>query len=285
MTEESPQSNLSTKSSNRKAFKAETLLAGFSDFLNITEPATALLLSLISIIAGIIGGYFWLESRINLAVAKRTEPYEDFLKGMILVNDQEYDKSIPYLRKSFQTLGERFSREDPYTNSNIYPVVDFYLEAIVNTENPYEYDGDFKKISKILEEDLSQNAWQHQQIAWYHFRTNELDQAEKDFLTSSDKYAADDVFYAAGNSYWALSLISLAKDEIDEAINFYAEAANRDYGLTYESTSVTLNGMNEDWFFREIWRQNSNIEKNKADFLKAVKGYHNNRLSSTEDTQ
>jgi tetratricopeptide (TPR) repeat protein len=276
-TEENP----SQIPQNSKAFKTSTLLQGLSDFLNISEPAAAFLLSLGAILAGIIGGYFWFESRISLAVEKRVEPYEDFLKGMILVHDQEYDRSVPHFRKSLQTLGARFAQEDPYNNSNVYPIVDYYLEAIVNSENPHEYEGDFDKIKKLFEENFSRTAWQHQQMGWYHFRTNNLEEAEANFKLAIEKYAADDVYYASGNSYWALSLIYLANENLAKAAEFYSGSLDRE-GRTYESTAATLNGMSEDWFFKEVWRLNPNIEKNRIAYLKIIKEIHDARMRAPE---
>jgi tetratricopeptide (TPR) repeat protein len=206
-----------------------------------------------ALLAGFLAAWLWFDSTLNARVERRIAPYENYLNGAALVTDGEYDRAVPELEKAFNMLGKRFDERDS-SGENWYPIVDNYLMAIVNSEDPSDHSHRFNKLIRLTDDKFSLNAWQRNQIGWYFLRTGELTKAREHFSKATDMYRVENRYNTASYSYWALALVDLAEGNIESAVGNVQEASKRNSQVfSLEIVITDVKSMREEvWYQRLI---------------------------------
>ena len=175
-------------------------------------------LSLITVFAG---WFFWIDGRVQDLVAKKLAPYETLLMGDSFVRNKQYDDACGVYREAFRQFKELGDGDSIPT-----ALIDQYLYAIANTEDPARYARDFDNIKKELG-DVTNTGWQLHEMGWYYFRIRDLEKARTHFQEARERRAARHRQIEAAITYWSLALVALVDGDMDEAIRHYREAERR----------------------------------------------------------
>ncbi|HEX8247479.1 MAG TPA: hypothetical protein VF599_04785 [Pyrinomonadaceae bacterium] len=201
--------------------------------VNWTNIWTAIIAAFFGIGGAILGGYLtafvWIDTKVDAKVQQNIEPYELYLGGVNLIRDEYYDRAIPDLEKSFDTL---VKKETP--KNRVIPVADSFLTAIVNSDNPGNYTSQFKKVKDYLDKEASTDPWYFNEYGWYYFRMNNLSDSRNSFNQAITFYKTNNSYRQIGRSQWGLALVNLAENKVKEAIDETKKAAEvspLEYGI------------------------------------------------------
>lgn len=237
------------------------------DLANLTNLWVAIFGGLITIILGILPFALWLDSKIDERIHQRIEPYELYLSGVNLIRDEEHDYAVTDLEKSFNLLVER-----KVDRKRVIPIADGYLYAIVNAEKPNKYDGNFKKLKDYLEKESSKHGWYFNEFGWYYFRTNNLNEASKNFNEAITFWNGESVPRKTAVSHWGLTLINLAEGKLKEALEEVKRASEAD-PKNYNFKDLVLE---EEATKKDLWIQTGikmypNFQENLDRFFEELK--------------
>jgi len=178
-----------------------------------------LVTGLFSLIAVFLGWFFWLDRRVQDLVAVKIEPYRKMEAAISRVDKHDYDDAIRPLREAFKEFKTK------HDQTPVPPrLVDTFLRALANTDDPIEHQPDFKMVVDELGETLPEFGWRLHEVAWYHFRTGKLKDARDHFNLALRRRE----YVEAADTYFALATIALVDGDIDFAISQFREAERRD---------------------------------------------------------
>lgn len=192
----SPTPNTSSVDINsvQKLSQPETynVLKKLKIFFLKTDTSLSLIVNFLTLSSLFIGGYLYIDKKVNQTFLDKFSPYENLQVGKALIDDSEYDEAIPDLEKAFKKLGDRFAK-DEVLSGKYYLIMDYYLYAIVNSKAPYLYERRFKELLKLEKENkISFRAWHYHQLAWYYFRTGAIKEAKINFQKAIERYKAEE---------------------------------------------------------------------------------------------
>lgn len=221
------------------------------NFLNETEPSVSWLVGFLGLLGILWIGVVYVDQRIDKVFENKISPYQSLLKGITLSNSREYEKAISPLRNSFQAFIEEGSNDE---NDDLYPVINYYLEALANTNSPEDYKSNFNEILRLEESNrIIFDGWRYHQIGWYYFRVGDLEKAEESFNQAIQNYTLKGYYASSSDSFWALALVHLSKGELEEAVSNYEEARTRSYYYNSKSMITELqNAERSSWYRRLI---------------------------------
>ncbi|MCC5607922.1 tetratricopeptide repeat protein [Nostoc sp. CHAB 5834] len=249
--------------------RSSSLLKRLLVFLTETEPSVSWIGGLIALIGVGLVVMNQIDTKVKEVFLDKLGPYENLQAGKALIDDFEYDAAIPDLEIAFKKLGIRFSQEN-VRSERYYPIVDYYLYAIINSRYPALHQHRFKEILKLEEDNkISFNSWHFHQFAWYYFRTGSLEKANEYFLKAINNFKVQGDPNSAADSYWGLSLVDLCKGNLDSAMKNYEEAYQIKSFYSPESVLRTIKLMEKDYWYEKIIDQ-YDIEKYLPEFSKKI---------------
>ncbi|MFZ1220188.1 MAG: hypothetical protein WAO00_12905 [Chthoniobacterales bacterium] len=184
---------------------------------------------LVAILAVGWGIYAKINGDVRKLLTERFDWYDDYLKGVIALNDERYDDAIAEFEISFP-----FFMKDIGFAKNRPPAAALcsnYLRAIANCQHPDKYAAQFTRVSKVFDDTLSPETPNLISIGWYKLRTGSAADADVAFrrglqLTSGYENQSD-----ISQAYRGLMLVSLANDDIPRALVNFREANQRDSSI------------------------------------------------------
>jgi tetratricopeptide (TPR) repeat protein len=251
------------------------------------EPLATVVSLIISGVIGFFGASQSIDTKIKEAFTDKLGPYENLQAGKALVDDFEYDAAIADLEKAFKKLGARFSQDD-VNSQKYYPIVDYYLSAIVNSSDPSSNKHHFEEILKIGDGNkFSFNAWHFQQFGSYYMRIGDLEKAEKNFNEAISGYGVKGLPVWAADAHWGLALVHLCKGEMDLALENYEEAYKIKSFYAPESVlrTIDLERMKNDNWYKPLIHH-YHIEKRLPEFANRIrKVNHSGEVISGSDPE
>ena len=155
----------------------------------------------------------------------------------------------------------------------LVPVVDHYLDSVAYTLNPADYEPDFQSLLEYIGKQTPRYAWHHDRLGWFYFRTNRLDEAEEHFRTAVGLRKAEGEARNLGWTYWAISLVSLAKDDLEGAIEhaiMASDVGSEDYQLV--SWATNERDFKRDFGVTELVEQYDHLKDNMPAFFDEMNG-------------
>jgi tetratricopeptide (TPR) repeat protein len=176
--------------------------------------------NIVAVVGALVAGYFWLDARVKNEVAERVEPYERLLNGIALVQDESEDFAVTEFRLALDTLEEQGIDEE-----RLHALINFYLYAVVNSTFPKEFSPDFKRAKDYIGGKIPKYAWHLHQLAWWELRTGDLTKAESQFKVAIPEFNEEYDYRGASYPYWGLTLVYLARGELDNSIEQFVLAS------------------------------------------------------------
>lgn len=229
------------------------------------KQSIGVMANIAAVIGALTAGYFWLDARVKSEVAYRVEPYERLLNGIALVEDESEDVAVEEFRLALEALENQGVEKE-----RIHALINFYLYSVVNSNFPKEFSPDFRKIKKYIGGKVPKYAWHMHQLAWWELRTGDLNEAEKQFTKAIPEFKEEYDHRGSSHSHWGLTLVYLAKGDLDKSIqhiNSAGEANPREFDI-----SGFLNDFKairkEEWF-GSLERKYPKISETLPSFLNA----------------
>lgn len=204
-------------------------IKGISAQLSSIPKLADTLKNVISFLAGVGITTAWLESSLNSRIEKRVAPFESYMQGVSFNVNQDYDRAIPLLEKAYNEIGGTFDYKAGSTEER-YPVIEHYLDALSNSENPEEH---LHRMNSIVQKEATKvtlNHYANAHLGWYYLRVGEPAKARERFKKATIGFEARKQYMDSAFCYYGLMLLGLADGYVDAAIANAREAANRNEG-------------------------------------------------------
>jgi tetratricopeptide (TPR) repeat protein len=275
-TPEKPPEPISTSPSQESKKGFNIVLQKIRDVPYLANIVTIM----VPLFAGFLAAWLWFESTLSERVEQRIAPYEYFLNGSALVQDGEYDRAIPELERAFTLLGRSFDQRSS-SGENWYPVVDNYLQAITNSEDPSDHTHRFNRLMRLVTDDkISLTAWQRHLIGWYYLRTGDVQKARESLSKALESYRVEQKYNTSSDTYWTLALTDLAEGNVESAINNITEAGRRNNRLYDLETVISdVKSMREESWSQRLIRLYPKFDSSLPAFLQQLE-----QLKSQRDT-
>jgi tetratricopeptide (TPR) repeat protein len=178
-----------------------------------TNTAIGIATGLISIIAASYLFYLWVAGIISHVVTERLAPYQGIIMALSLNNNDDHDKSIDVL---YPIL--RYRDKNPIDPVMMSPLVDAYLEALANSEEPLDHTHDYEILKEALRKDVSSHPWRKYTIGMYLLRSGDVRGARTNFRSAVGDRRTDGLPGLHADAHWGISLSFLAEGNVDDAL-------------------------------------------------------------------
>lgn len=231
--EEPPQSTSVEGNSESPLIKRQQDISkeikGLAAQLSSIPKLAETLKNVISFLAGVGITTAWLESSLNSRIEKRVAPFESYMQGVSFNVNQDYDRAIPLLEKAYNEIGGTFDYKVGSTEER-YPVIEHYLEALANSENPEDHLHRMNTIVQREATKITLNHYANNLAGWYYMRIGEPVKARERFRRATIGFETRKQYKDSAFCYNGLMLLELADGNIDAASVNAREAANRNEG-------------------------------------------------------
>lgn len=205
--------------------------------------------NVISFLAGVGIAIAWLQSSVNSRIEKRVAPFESYMQGVSFNVNQDYDRAIPLLEKAYNEIGGTFDYKGGSSEER-YPVIEHYLDALANSENPEDH---LHRMNTIVQQEATKitlNHYANNHAGWYYLRIGDPLKARERFRRAIIGFESRKQYMDSAFCYYGLMLLELAGGNIDAAFVNAREAANRNegrFGLPIMNSSIKALPK-EGWF-------------------------------------
>ena len=220
-----------------------------------------ILSGLLALITAIVGIFYWFNHHIEAVVERRIAPYEHVLTAKGLMEDKNYDDAIEELEEAFNGIDPKDISENVLS-----AILEPYLFAISNSDNPSEHSPDFQKIYPYLRTGIPLFGRHHEQIGWYFLRTMELEKAGEHFEKASGKYS-ENAYDESANAYWGIAMVHLAEGDVRKALEAAEKAAIRNPDLYGAHRWSSVGDIKKDRRLSELIRIYSPFESAMRQWL------------------
>lgn len=194
---------------------------------------TGVIASLVTVIAGLAGGYYWFENRFQAELDKRIKPYQNLMVSISIAN---YGTSDDAARVLGYCIEDIHMKKLPKSHFNI--VIDPFLDAVVDAENSARYWKYFMIALPYIKHNMSLNPWRENSIGWIYLYSGEIEESIRHFKRSIRLYGLGKKWNKqhenAGISHWGLAMAYLAKGLPKKSLRHVklAEQHDSDYQLS-----------------------------------------------------
>jgi tetratricopeptide (TPR) repeat protein len=203
----------------------------------------------VSVLAGVGIAVTWLESSVNTRIEKRVVPFESYMQGVSFVVNEDFDRAVPLLEKAYNEIGGTLDYKTTSAEER-YPVIEHYLAALANSENPEDY---LHRMNAIVQQEATKitlSPWANMHAGWFYIRVGDPLKARERLIRATTEFDVKKVYMDSAFCYYALMLLDLADGNADAAYLNAQEAANRNrskYGLLIIKSDLKA-FPNEGWF-------------------------------------
>ena len=205
------------------------LIAQLLSIPKLADTATVV----VSLLAGVGLAIAWLESSVNSRIEKRVLPFESYMQGVSFKVNEDFDKAIPLLEKAYNEIGGTLDYKTTAAEER-YPVIEHYLAALANSENPEDH---LHRMNTIVQQEATKitlNPYANMHAGWFYIRVGDPAKARDRFKRATTGFDTRRIYKDSAFCYYALMLLDLADGNADGAYVNAQEAANRSrsiYGL------------------------------------------------------
>lgn len=203
----------------------------------------------VSVLAGVGLAIAWLESSVNTRIEKRVMPFESYMQGVSFVVNEDFDRAIPLLEKAYSEIGGTLDYKTTLAEER-YPIIEHYLTAIANSENPEDHLHRMNEITQQETTKVTLNPWANMHAGWFYLRVGEPAKARQRLQKSIIGFNMKKVYMESAFCYYGLMLLDLADGNVESA---YANAqkassrSSRKFGLSIMKSDLQA-FPNEGWF-------------------------------------
>lgn len=201
------------------------LIAQLLSIPKLADTATVV----VSLLAGVGLAIAWLESSVNSRIEKRVMPFESYMQGVSFNVNEDFDRAIPLLEKAYNEIGGSFDYKTTSAEER-YPVIEHYLTALANSENPEDHLHRMNTIVQQERTKITLNHYANKHAGWYYLRIGDPLKARERFRRAIIGFEARKQYMDSAFCYNGLMLLELADGNIDAAFVNAREAANRNEG-------------------------------------------------------
>jgi|688.fasta_scaffold248817_1 tetratricopeptide (TPR) repeat protein len=241
--ENQPNLDEATQSTSVDGNSHNPLIKSQQDVTKERKGLIALLLSIpkladtatvvVSLLAGVGLAIAWLESSVNSRIEKRVMPFESYMQGVSFKVNEDFDTAIPLLEKAYNEIGGTLDYKNTSAEER-YPVIEHYLTALANSENPEDH---LHRMNTIVQQEATKitlNPYANMHAGWFYIRVGDPAKARDRFKRATTGFDTRRIYKDSAFCYYALMLLDLADGNADGAYVNAQEAANRSrsiYGL------------------------------------------------------
>ena len=231
---------------------------------------------ILAILVPLVGVCFWFNGRIATVVEERLLPYQFLINGITLNLDNEYDLAVPKFEKALDLFIRQGASEE-----TLVPVIDFYLDAVAYTDHPLDHEPDFQKLRKHIGITVPDKGWHHDRFAFFYMRTSRLAEAKLELERSLVMRKADKDTLNTDWTHWALALVNLAEDNVEQALGNAVAAARIDpIDYCLENWAVDLASFQNEYAVPGLIDLYPRIKTNLPAFFSAVSKHLTEQNSS-----
>ena len=206
----------------------------------------------VSLLAGVGLAIAWLESSVNLRIEKRVMPFESYMQGVSFKVNEDFDKAIPLLEKAYSEIGGALDYKTTSAEER-YPVIEHYLAALANSENPDEH---LHRMNAIVQQEATKitlNPYANMHAGWFYIRAGDPAKARDRLIRATIGFDTRRIYKDSAFCYYALMLLDLSGGNVDGAYANAQEAASRSrsmFGLPLIKSE--LNALPKEGWFQKL---------------------------------
>lgn len=188
----------------------------------LTDTATVV----VSFLAGVGLATAWLESSVNSRIERRVMPLESYMQGVSFKANEDFDRAIPLLEKAYNEIEGALGYKT-FSAEERYPVIEHYLAALANSDNPEDH---LHRMSAIVQQEATKitlNAYANMHAGWFYLRAGDPDKARERLNRATIGFDTRRIYKDSAFCYYALMLLDLADGNADAAFANAQEAASR----------------------------------------------------------
>jgi tetratricopeptide (TPR) repeat protein len=163
---------------------------------------------------------------VNTRIEKRVVPFESYMQGVSFKVNEDYDKAIPLLEKAYNEIGGTLDYKTTSTEER-YPVIEHYLAALTNSENPEDH---LHRMNAIVQQEATKttlNPYSNMHAGLFYMRAGEPAKARERLRRATIGFDLRRIYTDSAFCYYALMLLDLADGNANAASLNAQEAANR----------------------------------------------------------
>jgi tetratricopeptide (TPR) repeat protein len=148
------------------------------------------------------------------------------MQGVSFKANEDFDRAIPFLEKAYNEIGGALSYKTLSTEER-YPVIEHYLAALANSENPEDH---LHRMSAIVQQEstkITLNAYTNMHVGWFYLRAGDPEKARERLNKAAIGFDIRRIYKDSAFCYYALMLLDLAGGNADAAFANAQEAASR----------------------------------------------------------
>ena len=153
-------------------------------------------------------------------------PFESYMQGVSFVVNEDFDRAIPLLEKAYSEIGGTLDYKTTLAEER-YPVIEHYLTAIANSENPEDHLHRMNAITQQETTKITLNPWANMHAGWFYMRVGEPVKARERLQAATIGFNIRKVYMESAFCYHALMLLDLADGNVESAYVNAQEASNR----------------------------------------------------------